>query len=87
MAYIGICDSSGTTLADRMSRYQNMVGAGTNERVVGLIRKEISEGRTVLIFALKPAQGPDHLSLAVDYIKGLEFPLIARFNPSWNKRR
>jgi len=87
VAYIGICDSSGTTLTDRMSRYQNMLGAGTNERVVGLIRTAISEGHAVLIYALKPAPGPDHLNLAVDYIKGLEFPLIARFNPPWNKRR
>jgi hypothetical protein len=87
VAYIGICDGSGTTLVDRMSRYQNMVGAGTNERVVGLIRQKLSEGREVLIYALKPAPGPKHLNFAVDYIKGLEFPLIERLKPAWNKRR
>ncbi len=87
VAYIGICDSSSTTMADRMSRYQNVVGGGTNERIVGLIRKALSADHAVEIFALKPAPGPQHLSLNVDFIKGLEFPLIERLSPLWNKRR
>ena len=87
VVYIGICDSSGTVLTDRMSRYQNLAGAGTNERIVGLIRKEISEGHAVQIYALKPAPRPKYMNLEVDYVRGLELPLIERFNPPWNKRR
>ena len=87
VSYIGICDSSETTLSDRMSRYQNLVGAGTNERIVGLIRTELAQGRRVEVWALKPPEGPNHLGLPVDYVKGLEFPLIERLNPTWNRRR
>ena len=57
VTYIGSCDSSATGLADRMSRYQSLVGAGTNARLVGLIGSELSKGDTVLINALKPPAG------------------------------
>jgi hypothetical protein len=85
--YIGICDSVSTTLSSRMSRYQNLVGSGTNERIVKLIKNKLSEGHVVSIYAMKPESGPQHSNLDVDFIKGLEFPLIERLTPSWNKRR
>jgi hypothetical protein len=83
--YIGICDSSATTLGSRMSRYQNMVGAGTNARIVKLIKAAIEGGAEVLIYAMIPAPGPSHSDLDVDFVKGLEFPLIAKLKPSWNR--
>lgn len=36
--YIGVCDNTKTCFSDRMSRYQGITGAGTNERVVGQIK-------------------------------------------------
>lgn len=85
--YIGICDSTGTTLRERMLRYQNLVGAGTNARIVERIKTSLSNGSEVLIYAMRPAAGPSHSNLSVDYVKGLEFPLIEHLNPSWNRRR
>lgn len=85
--YIGICDARGTTLADRMTRYKNLVGAGTNARIAGLIKAAIASGAEVLIYALIPPSGPSHLGLEIDSVKGLEKPLIECFSPSWNRRR
>jgi len=85
--YIGICDSSATTLRARMRRYENLVGAGTNARIVALIKAALEGGADVLVYAMAPTPGPRHLDLDVDYVKGLEFPLIARLAPSWNRHR
>ena len=85
--YLGICESSTTTLSDRMSRYQNLTGAGTNERIVGLINSELTRGKEVCIYALKPAVKPSYHDVDLDCVKGIENPLIQRFDPPWNKRR
>jgi hypothetical protein len=85
--YIGICDSTATTLTARMSRYQNLVGAGTNKRIVERIRWRLVRGGDVKIYAMKPKPGPKYLSLDIDHVRGVEFPLIRRFTPSWNKHR
>lgn len=85
--YIGICDSTATTLRERMSRYQALTGAGTNARIAEQIRASLAAGATVSIYAMRPAVGPDHVNLSVDYVKGLEYPLIERLKPSWNRRR
>jgi hypothetical protein len=69
--YIGICDSTATTLRQRMTRYQNLVGAGTNARIVELIRTSLSNGSDVLIYAMKPTDGPSHLTLNIDCVKAL----------------
>lgn len=70
-----------------MSRYQNMVGAGTSERIVKLIKAVLEGGAEVLICAMTPAAGASHVGVDVDVVKGLEFPLIARLKPSWNRHR
>ncbi len=82
--YIGVCDSSDTTLKERMKRYQGMMGAGTNKRVANLIRNAISEGRLVSILAWRPDQNLEVNGLRVDLIKGLENPLIEVLKPEWN---
>ena len=84
--YVGVCDGADTTLRDRMGRYQNLIGAGTNARIAAEIKTCLSEGQSVLIFALKPDGGPRYHRLDVDYVKGLESPLIKAFRPQWNRR-
>lgn len=85
--YLGICDSSSTTLTDRMNRYQNMVGGGTNERIIGLIRTALAEGANAHIYALRPGSIPAYGGIDIDCVKGMENPLIRRFKPPWNKRQ
>lgn len=82
--YVGICDDPSTTLVDRIGRYQAMVGAGTNERVCGLIQKVLSAGGTVEIMALKPEASLEFAGLNVDLVKGLENPLIQWADAEWN---
>ncbi len=45
--YVGVCDSSQTCFAKRMSRYQGMMGAGTNRRIAGHLKKVLSQGSAV----------------------------------------
>ena len=85
--YIGICDSSDTTLRARLSRYQSMVGAGTNKRIAGLIRQRLSDGHVVRILAWKPEAVFRVRELQVDLVKGLENPLIRALRPEWNIHR
>jgi hypothetical protein len=84
LKYIGVCDKTSTTLGDRMSRYQGMAGAGTNKRIVEKIRKVLLGGSSVEILALKPDRNIRFGNLEVDFVKGLENPLIQAFNPEWN---
>jgi len=65
--YIGICESSKTTLEGRMKKFRNLQGGGTNERIANEIKKCLEDGKTVEIFALKP-------ELVVQY-KGLELTI------------
>ncbi len=82
--YIGVCDTSRTTLKDRMQRYQAKTGGGTNERIAELIRRCLVEGRTVKIFAMLPGQAAPYKNLQLDLVRGLEYPLIERLKPEWN---
>jgi hypothetical protein len=82
--YIGVCDNSGTCLGHRMSRYQGMMGASTNERIAVEIHNALSEGASVRIFAWRPEQQLKVGELSIDLIKGLENPLIALAKPEWN---
>jgi len=83
--YIGICEKDTTTLNDRMGRYKNMQGAGTNERISIEIKQALDQGNKVEIYALKPTIKHDFVDLQVDLVKGLENPLIAKFKPEWNR--
>ena len=82
--YIGICDNTDTTLKDRLSRYQGMMGGSTNKRIAALIREHLSHGRTVRILAWRPESIFQVKELKVDLVKGLENPLIQALRPEWN---
>lgn len=82
--YIGVCDSSTTTLKNRMNRYKYLQGAGTNERIAIQIRNCLKSEKAVRIFALKPPSSLYYKDLNVDLIKGLENPLIETLRPEWN---
>lgn len=82
--YIGVCDNTRTTLTDRMGRYKNMQGAGTNERIAKRIGESLNKGIPVRIFGLSPESAVQYRVLSIDLIKGLEHPLIRFFSPEWN---
>lgn len=82
--YVGVCDSTSTHLADRMRRYQGMMGAGTNERIARRIRKALRQGLTVTILGWLPAHDCTVGGVRVDLVKGLENPLIKLADPPWN---
>ena len=82
--YIGICDSTNTTLKKRLGRYQSMTGEGTNERITEAIRACLIRGQQVGILAFKPDTPLLFKSLEVDLVKGLENPLIQMLRPEWN---
>jgi len=83
--YVGACAEPRTTLKDRMERYQSRAGAGTNERVAGLIRSALEAGEAVEIWALSPPPGGSYKGVPVDLVKGLENPLIEILDPEWNR--
>ncbi|MCD6163058.1 MAG: hypothetical protein J7K40_11685 [candidate division Zixibacteria bacterium] len=84
--YVGACQSSTTTLKDRMGRYQGMIGAGTNERIAELIKQALRENKKVKILAWKPSENRQYSSgLEIDMINGLENAIIATLpQKSWN---
>jgi len=84
--YVGICEKYLTTLRDRMKRYKSMAGAGTNERIVGKIKNRLEAGNGVKIYALKNNREYRYKDLRLDFIKGLENPLIRKLKPEWNIR-
>lgn len=84
--YIGVCESSTTTLKDRMSRYKNWQGGGTNKRIAKKIKGCLENKRVVKIFALNPRSPCKYNDLDVDLVKGLENPLIEKLEPKWNRR-
>ena len=83
--YVGVCEKDYTSLADRMGRYRSRQGSGTNRRVAGLIRECLDRSETVAIYALKPTANYTYDDLCIDLVKGLENPLISRFQPRWNR--
>ena len=83
-SYIGICDNAATTLTNRMNRYKFRCGGSTNRSNASRIQKCLLAGKTVQIFALKPPSDSPFRDLLVDFVKGLENPLIAKFKPAWN---
>jgi len=86
--YIGICDKDTTTLKSRMSRYQTRQGSGTNERVAGQIRRCLTAGKAVRIYALRPdGEECRYKGLNVDLVRGLENPVIRALQPPWNSSR
>jgi hypothetical protein len=85
--YVGICDSSTTTLGDRMGRYQGLAGGGTNLGIAGKIEDCLMQGKKVLILAWKPDFEVEVGGLKIDLVKALENPLIRELKPEWNKHR
>ncbi len=89
--YMGICDENERTLEMRMQRYRSRAPhqkskTGTSLEIILKIRKCLEEGKTVEIYALKPSINNYYFGLEVDLIRGLEYPLIRKFRPPWNKR-
>ncbi len=84
--YIGICESIYTTLKDRMSRYQGMIGNGTNLKIALCIKDCLRHGKTVEILAWKPDTKIEFKGLKIDLVKGLETPLIRSVKPEWNTK-
>ena len=82
--YVGICDKSTTTLKDRMRRYQDRAGQGTNERIADAIRGALGRRSTVKILALRPHRSIQYRGLHIDLVKGLENPLLKAIDPDWN---
>jgi hypothetical protein len=93
--YIGICEKDSTTLKARMQRYKSRAGrsrqipggGSTNERNASQIKKCLERREAVQIYALAPQDELLYHELRVDLVKGLENPLIARFQPEWNRHR
>ena len=84
--YLGICQGSEVTLRERMDRFKNLVGAGTNERVAVEIRGLLEAGRRVKILAFRPP-AMRYKGLDIDLVSGLKSPLIEAVDPAWNRRR
>lgn len=83
--YIGICEKLSTSLMERMRRYKYRQGTGTNAHVAGKIRQHLMVGKEVQILSLKPEKDLRFTGLEIDLVKGLENPLIQKFQPNWNK--
>ncbi|MEN3013529.1 MAG: GIY-YIG nuclease family protein [Endomicrobiia bacterium] len=87
--YIGICDSYNTTLQVRMDRYlKNLSETNrTNVRINEEIKKKLKLNHKVEIYALLPETKDKYEfnGISIDLIRGLEYPLIKKFNPEWNK--
>jgi len=61
-----------------------MAGAGTNERIAGLIRSSLEKGSKVHVLGWQPEEGVRITGIEVDMVKGLENPLIRELKPTWN---
>ncbi len=85
--YVGCCASFKTSLMDRMRRYKNGQGAGTNERVAKAIEKSLRAGSEVDIYAWKPRLPEQHKGLQCDPVVGYERALIKALSPDWNKAK
>jgi len=88
--YIGICKENHTTLKTRMNRYKGKVGSGTNKRILDEIAELLEEGGEVYIYAWYPRGDENerykYKDLSIDLINGLEYPLINKLKPIWNKQ-
>ena len=82
--YIGICEK--TSLKERLSEYKNRTTEREKE-IAFDIKRSLDAGHDVKILALKPNLGFKFKDLDVDCIRGLEYPLIAKFNPEWNRKK
>jgi hypothetical protein len=85
--YVGVCEKNNTTLKERLTRYKYRQGGSrsTNKRVGEKIMECLNNGKDVKIFALKPEISIKINDLEIDLVKGLENPLIEKFDPEWNK--
>ena len=92
--YIGICENPKTTIKIRLERYRSRAGGNkltrrrsTNWYVVKMIKKELQRGKRVSIFAFKPPKERFFRGLSIDLIRGLEYSLIHKFSPEWNRKK
>lgn len=86
--YIGICEAKDTGLLDRMKKYEKLQGNGTNKYIAELIFELLKScNKHVKVYALEPLKECFYKDIGVDMVRGLEYPLIEKFNPLWNRRR
>ena len=90
LKYIGVVDSYKRTLKNRMVRYRSRTLAqkyksGTSLEINLKIKECLEKGRAVDICALKPKNNHVYKKLEVDLVRGLEYPLINKFDTPWNK--
>ena len=86
--YIGICESKNTGLLDRMQKYERLQGGGTNEFIAKLIFELLHTcNKRVKVYALEPSEKYVYKEIELDMVRGLEYPLIEKFNPAWNRKR
>jgi hypothetical protein len=92
--YIGICKDEKTTLENRMEKYKNKQGGGTNERIHYeikncLINRKVNRKRKkeVEIYAIEVGKKEELVRKIAETIedKDVERLLIIRFDPVWNK--
>lgn len=83
--YIGICESPRTTLKERFRKYKYKQGGGTNARILEEIRMVLKNNQRVDIYAFVPKEIL-YKGVYVDMVRGLEYPLIQKFKPLWNKQ-
>ena len=87
--YIGICDGCERTLEDRMKRYRSRTEVQKNETGTSLkinlkIKESLKKRKSVKIYTLKPTNYNDYKGLEVDFVRGLEYPLINKYDTPWN---
>ncbi len=72
-----------------MKRYERLQGGRTNKYIAKLILELLkSWGKCVKVYALEPSEKCFYKdTIEVDMIRGLEYPLIEKFNSSWNRKK
>jgi hypothetical protein len=85
--YIGICQGKDTTLEKRLKGHHRK----NNEKLesVNGIYEGLRKDKKIEIYAWKPRRKRTYKWLQIDLVKGLESPLICRFNTitnGWNEQ-
>tara|TARA_R110002094_G_scaffold22142_1_gene34321 strand:+ start:3571 stop:4068 length:498 start_codon:yes stop_codon:yes gene_type:complete len=83
VVYIGVATKN---LKQRLNFYRNPGNSqSTNIRLKAKIIEVLESGMSVEILIAMPKPGSWN-GLPVDYVTGLEFALIERYQPTWNKK-
>ena len=69
----------------RSRNYSQKSKTGTSLEIVLNIKKCLEEGKLVEVYAFVPSNKNHYQRIEVDLIRGLEYPLMQKFNPQCNK--